>query len=128
LPFAKNSKRETLLYAAGDMFLLPSHYEPCGINQLIAMRYGCLPIVRKVGGLKDTVTNYNPITNKGTGFSFEHFDSLDLYGAIIRALETYKYKDRFRELKVRAMQESNSWEIPAKKYINLYKKILRTNK
>jgi len=128
LPFSKNGKKETLLYAAGDMFLLPSHYEPCGINQLIAMRYGCLPIVRKVGGLKDTVTNYNPVTNKGTGFSFERFDPLDLYGAIIRALETYRYKDRFRALKVRAMQESNSWEIPAKKYINLYKKILRTGK
>jgi starch synthase len=128
LPFSKNYEKETLLYAAGDMFLLPSHHEPCGINQLIAMRYGCVPIVRKVGGLKDTVTNYNPDTNKGSGFSFDRFDSLELYGAITRALENYKYKDKFREIKIRAMQESNSWEIPAKKYINLYKKILRTNK
>lgn len=128
LPFSKNNERETLLYAAGDMFLLPSHHEPCGINQLIAMRYGCVPIIRKVGGLKDTVTNYNPTTNKGTGFSFDRFDSLELYGAIIRALENYKYKNQFREIKIRAMQESNSWEIPAKKYFELYKKILRTNK
>jgi len=128
IPFSKNQKRETLLYAAGDMFLLPSHHEPCGINQLIAMRYGCVPIVRKVGGLKDTVSNYNPSTKKGTGFSFERFNSLELYGAIIRALENYKYKYQFREIMIRAMLESNSWEIPAKKYMVLYKKILRRKK
>jgi len=123
-----NQKYETLTYAGSDFFLLPSHYEPCGINQLIAMRYGCIPIVRKVGGLNDTVQNFNPITNKGTGFSFERFESLALYGAIIRALENYKYKKVFRDMMVRAMRQSNSWEIPAKKYISLYRKIIKQKK
>lgn len=120
----QNQKYETLVYAGSDFFLLPSHHEPCGINQLIAMRYGCIPIVRKVGGLNDTVQNYNPATGKGTGFVFEQFDDYPLFGAIIRALETYKYKDIWRGLIVRAMRESNSWGIPAKKYINLYRKVL----
>ena len=78
------------------MFLLPSHYEPCGINQLIAMRYGCVPIVRKVGGLHDTIINFNPAAKKGTGFVFEHFNEFSLYAGIIRALEIYKCKDMRR--------------------------------
>ena len=127
LPFSKNKNYETLLYAGSDFFLLPSHHEPCGINQLIAMRYGCVPIVRKVGGLQDTVTNYNPATKKGTGFSFERFDTFDFYGAVIRALENFKYKQDFRDIMIRAMQESNSWEIPAKKYVDLYRKTIRVN-
>jgi starch synthase len=89
------------------------------------MRYGCIPIVRKVGGLNDTVTNFNPATGKGTGFVFSQFDELSLFGAIIRALENYKHKDVWRSLIARAMQESNSWEIPAKKYILLYREVLK---
>ncbi len=121
----KNQKYETLIYAGSDLFLLPSHHEPCGINQLIAMRYGCIPIVRKVGGLNDTVTNFNPTMGKGTGFNFEQFDEFSLFGAIVRALEIYKIKDLWRNLVVRIMQESNSWEIPARKYVALYRKALR---
>jgi len=121
----ENQKYETLVYAGSDFFLLPSHHEPCGINQLIAMRYGCLPIVRKVGGLGDTVTNYNPPTSTGNGFTFNHFDEWSFYGAIIRALETYKYKNIFENIIVRAMKSSNSWEIPAKKYLELYRKALK---
>lgn len=124
----ENQKYETLVYAGADLFLLPSHHEPCGINQLIAMRYGCLPIVRKVGGLYDTVENFNPATHRGTGFTFDQFDALSFYEAIIRALETYKYKKAWRDIKVRAMKESNSWEIPAKKYLELYRKALRLPK
>ncbi|MCK4540082.1 glycogen synthase [Candidatus Parcubacteria bacterium] len=127
LPFAKNKDYETLLYAGSDFFLLPSHHEPCGINQLIAMRYGCIPIVRKVGGLRDTVTNYNPATKKGTGFSFERFEPFDFYGAVVRALENFKHKQEFKNIMIRAMRESNSWEIPAKKYVNLYYKMIRIN-
>lgn len=123
----QNQKYETLVYAGSDFFLLPSHHEPCGINQLIAMRYGCIPIVRKVGGLNDTVQNFSPLTGKGTGFVFEQFDNYPLFGAIIRALEAYKYKDVWRKLIVRAMRESNSWEIPAKKYVNLYRKVIKLN-
>ena len=121
----KNQKYETLVYAGTDLFLLPSHHEPCGINQLIAMRYGCIPIVRRVGGLRDTVTNFNPLTSKGNGFTFKSFNPYSLFGTIVRALENYRHKKPWRELIVRAMQESNSWEIPAKKYISLYNKALK---
>jgi len=120
-----NQKYETLVYAASDFVLLPSHHEPCGINQLIAMRYGCVPIVRKVGGLHDTVENYNPATNQGTGFVFEKFNEFFLFGAIIRALETYKYKNNWRNLVVRDMRHSHSWEIPAKKYVHLFHYVLK---
>jgi starch synthase len=125
LPYSGNQELETLLYAGSDIFILPSHHEPCGINQLIAMRYGCIPVVRRVGGLYDTVENYSPITNKGSGFSFNHFDHFSLFASIIRALETYKLKSTWNMLIIRAMKESNSWEIPAKKYINLYKRALK---
>jgi starch synthase len=117
-------KYENQVYAGADFFLLPSHHEPCGINQLKAMRYGCIPIVRRVGGLHDTVKNYNPSTGLGTGFSFAQFDEWAFFESIIRALETRKYKQIWRDLVVRAMKESNSWELPAKKYIILYRKAL----
>lgn len=123
-PFTKNHKLETLLYAAADLFLLPSHHEPCGINQLIAMRYGCIPVVRRVGGLNDTVSNFNPRTNRGNGFSFGNFNQFSLFATIIRALENLRHKDTWRQIQVRAMKESNSWELPAKKYIVLYRKTL----
>ncbi len=123
----KNQKYEALVYAGTDLFLLPSHHEPCGINQLIAMRYGCIPIVRRVGGLSDTVTNFNPLTNKGNGFTFKNFNAYSLFGTIVRALENYRHKKSWRELIIRAMQESNSWEIPANKYVALYNKALKLN-
>lgn len=126
LPYTGNQKLETLIYAASDIFLLPSHHEPCGINQLIAMRYGCVPVVRRVGGLNDTVINYNPATGRGTGFSFIKFDAYSLYAAIIRALENYYYKDIWQSLVERTMQTSSSWEIPAKKYLALFKKAMQT--
>ena len=121
----ENQKYENLLFAGGDLFLLPSHHEPCGINQLKAMRYGCIPIVRRVGGLHDTVTNYNPATGKGNGFTFSSFNSYTLYGTVVRALENYRHRKSWRDLMVRVMQESNSWEIPAKKYITLYRKMIK---
>jgi len=125
LPFQENAGLETRLYAAADIFILPSHYEPCGINQLIAMRYGCIPVVRRVGGLNDTVVNYNPKTNRGSGFSFSNYSSYSLFAAIVRALENYRHKNSWRELVIRVMRESNSWEIPAKKYLALYRKALK---
>lgn len=124
----ENQKYETLVYAGSDFFLLPSHHEPCGINQLIAMRYGCIPIVRKIGGLGDTVENFNPKRKTGTGFSFRKFDEFSFFAEIIRALENYKYKDVWKDLVIRAMEKSNSWEIPAQKYISLYKNLIRNKK
>ncbi|HMB66222.1 MAG TPA: glycogen/starch synthase [Patescibacteria group bacterium] len=123
----ENQKYETLVYAGSDFFLLPSHHEPCGINQLIAMRYGCVPIVRKVGGLHDTVQNYNPVTNSGTGFSFAKFNEFSLFSTIVRALEDYLHKDKWGRLVQRIMRQSNSWELPAKKYIKLYRIAMRMN-
>ena len=123
LPF--DQKKENLLYAAADLFLLPSNHEPCGINQLIAMRYGCIPLVREIGGLYDTVENFDPSTNKGTGFTFKSEDELLFYATIIRALENYKHKKVWRSLVKRAMKQSTSWEIPAKKYLELYKKVIK---
>ncbi|MFC1678260.1 glycogen synthase [Patescibacteria group bacterium] len=121
----ENQKYETLVYAGSDFVLLPSHPEPCRITQLIAMRYGCIPIVRSVGGLYDTIDNFNPTTNKGTGFSFSYFHHYSLFSTIIRALENYKHKNVWLELVQRAMQRSHSWVIPAKKYVTLYKKVMR---
>jgi len=123
----KNQKYETQVYAGSDFFLLPSTLEPCGINQMIAMRYGCIPIVRRVGGLYDTVENYDPVKETGTGFSFGRDNEFSLYGAIIRAIESKKYKNHWRNLIVRAMRQSNSWEIPAKKYEILYEQTLKMN-
>lgn len=120
-----DQKRETLLYAASDLFLLPSNHEPCGINQLIAMRYGCIPVVREVGGLYDTVSNYNPATHIGTGFTFKQEEDFALFEAVVRALENYRHRETWRRLVTKAMQTSNSWEIPAKKYIKLYRKALK---
>ena len=120
-----NQKYETLVYAGSDFFLLPSNHEPCGINQLIAMRYGCIPIVREIGGLYDTVENYSPATKRGSGFTFKSEDVWPFYGAIIRALENYKNKKDWREFVKRVMKKSNSWEIQARKYVELYRKTLR---
>jgi starch synthase len=119
-------KYETLFYAASDFFILPSSYEPCGLGQMISMRYGCVPIVRKVGGLNDTVDNYNPDTGKGTGFVFPQFDEFHLFGAIIRALENYNGdKKKWDQLVSRVMTQAHDWSIPAQKYIKLYKKVMK---
>ena len=125
LPFAKNSSLETLFYAAADFLLLPSTHEPCGINQLIAMRYGCIPVVREVGGLYDTVSDYDPSSNRGTGFTFRGEGTFQLFGAITRALEAYRYGRPMETLIKRVMRQSHSWEIPAKKYIKLYRRVMR---
>jgi len=124
IPFSQ--EKETLLYAGSDIFLLPSNHEPCGINQLIAMRYGCIPVVREVGGLYDTIDNYSPATSKGTGFTFSDSNPFMFFRAIVRALETEKNKNAWKKLISRAMRRSNSWEIPAKKYIELYKTVLKS--
>ncbi|MBT4850185.1 glycogen synthase [Candidatus Parcubacteria bacterium] len=123
----KTLKYENQLYAGSDMILIPSHHEPCGINQMKAFRYGCAPIVRSTGGLNDTVINYEP-GNEGNGFKFKNFSSKELLVAITRALETYKYHKVWRDLICRGMKPSFSWEHPAKKYIDLYKKALKFKK
>lgn len=114
------------IYAGSDMFLMPSRFEPCGLGQLIAMRYGSIPIVRSTGGLADTVHDFDPETAAGNGFAFRPYDALALYGTIIRALENYKYEDTWHRLMVKAMSEDHSWDASARKYIDLYKRALAT--
>lgn len=108
------------IYAGADIVLLPSRFEPCGIVQMEAMRYGAVPIVRKTGGLGDTVSDFNPSKNTGTGFIFEHFDKYAFYGTVIRALETYRYSHIWRGLVERAMQKDLSWNNSARLYQDLY--------
>ena len=111
------------VFAGCDIFLVPSRFEPCGITQMEAMRYGAIPVIRKTGGLADTVEDFDPRENRGAGFVFERFSSHALFGAIIRALETYKYQNVWQKLVKRAMSVNFSWEASAQKYLNLYKKL-----
>ncbi len=115
----------TRIYAASDMFLMPSRFEPCGLGQMISLRYGSVPIVRQTGGLSDTIQNYDPRTGRGNGFTFKSYDAFAFFGAIVRAVETYRYRDNWRKIVINGMRESFSWKVPAQKYLALYRRILR---
>ncbi len=123
-----DSNRATSVYAGSDMFLMPSRFEPCGLGQLISLRYGSIPIVRSVGGLADTITDFNPKTKKGNGFVFHSYDPKALLIALVRAVENYKYPETWTELVKNGMKQSFSWEIPAKKYLTLYRKAIKQKK
>lgn len=111
-----------LIFAGSDMILMPSRFEPCGIVQMEAMRYGCIPIVRGVGGLSDSVDDYDPTTDSGTGFVFEEFDNFAFFGQIVRAIETYRRGDVWEDLVRRAMNKDFSWGASARKYVSIYNK------
>jgi starch synthase len=108
------------IYAGADMFLMPSRFEPCGLSQLISLKYGTVPIVRKTGGLRDTIQIYNKYTHEGTGFGFENYDAGDLLFAINNALEVYGDQKLWKQLVRRDLQQDFSWTVSAKKYIELY--------
>ena len=120
-----DEKRAQQIYAASDMFLMPSLFEPCGIGQLIALKYGSIPIVRETGGLKDTIIPYNKYTGKGNGFSFSNYSGEELLDTIIKALELYSDKAAWNKLVQNAMSSKNSWETSAKNYMDLYSNLIK---
>ena len=110
-----------MVYAGSDLFLMPSKSEPCGLAQMIAMRYGTIPVVRQTGGLKDSVSDYGD--PQGRGFTFKTYNAHDMLGAVQRALDLYKDKDRWNELIRHDMGQDVSWDMSAKEYMKLYEQI-----
>jgi len=111
------------IYAASDMFLMPSLFEPCGLGQMIAMRYGAIPVVRKTGGLSDTVKHYDSHTRKGNGFVFEDYLASGILWAVGEALKYYHDKNEWKNIVSNAMTSDFSWRASADKYMELYKKL-----
>lgn len=113
------------IYAGSDVFLMPSKFEPCGLGQMIAMRYGTLPLVRETGGLKDTVIPYNKYTKEGNGFSFKNYDAYELKNTILMANDLFKNNyDDFKIMVKKAISEDFSWDKSSKEYIKLYKLLM----
>lgn len=117
-----------LIWAGADALLIPSRFEPSGLIQMEAMRYGCVPIVRKTGGLADTVDDYRPEENKGTGFVFKDFDSLAMSIAIVRAWENHRYPKTWLKIQKNAMKKDFSWQNSAKQYLDLFLKAMELHK
>ena len=117
------------IYAGADMFLMPSQFEPCGLSQMIAMRYGTVPIARETGGLRDTVLSYNEFNGEGNGFTFFNYNAHDMLHTIERATDYYRnHKDIWKELQNRGMNGDYSWEHSAGKYIKLYQSLFEEKK
>ncbi len=119
-----NRPLEKRIYAGSDIFLMPSRFEPCGLNQMMAMRYGSVPVVHAVGGLADSVRDFAPETDEGNGFSFANYDAMALYAAVIRATETYRHRQVWRSLVRRCMAADFSWQRSAQAYVDLYYRAL----
>ena len=119
-----NTELRQRIYAGSDMFLMPSRFEPCGTSQMEAMRYGCVPIVRHVGGLADTVQEYNPLTGEGNGFVFNNYDPWEFFASIVRALALYPFKDVWHTLQLRGMAADHSWRASAIRYVEVYRNAL----
>lgn len=119
-----NAKLANQIYAGSDMFLMPSQFEPCGLSQLIALKYGSVPIVRETGGLNDTIEAYNEFTSQGNGFSFSNYNAHDMMFTIRRALNMYyNFPKNWNEIMTKGMSQSFSWEDSAEEYLALYQKL-----
>ncbi len=116
------------IYAGSDMFLMPSRFEPCGLGQLISLRYGSIPIVRRTGGLADTVHDFDPRTGEGNGFAFERYHQVDLFTAVVRAVENFKYPQTWRSLQERGMRADYSWTASARKYEEIYRRAVELHR
>lgn len=114
-----------LVFAGADALCMPSRFEPAGLTQLEAMRYGAIPVVRKTGGLADTVTDFDPANEEGTGFVFEAYDPWALYGTVVRAAEAFSYPHVWEKLVKRAMSADFSWRVSARRYVELYRKAIQ---
>jgi starch synthase len=112
-----------LIEAGSDFFLMPSRYEPCGLNQMYSLRYGTVPIVRATGGLADTVREYDPETGRGNGFVFEDYDPAALLSAIKRGLALYQKKRPWKKLVTDVMRIDHSWASAAEKYVQAYERV-----
>ena len=113
------------IYAGCDIFLMPSAFEPCGLSQMMSMRYGTLPVVSEVGGLRDTVEPYNPVTGSGTGFSFGNFSGYWMVQTLEKALDVYKNNaDSWKQLQHNAMTRDFSWDTASLAYVDLYKQLV----
>ncbi len=113
------------IYGAADLFLMPSRFEPCGLSQMIALRYGCIPIVRETGGLRDSIQGFNEDTKEGNGFSFYQFNAHELLFTIQKALRLFRHKETWRRLMKNAMRADFSWDRSADRYIELYDRLGR---
>lgn len=125
LNFKFDNPLSRLIYAGSDMFLMPSRFEPCGLGQLISLRYGSIPVVRKTGGLADTIVNLSEDASTGNGFMFEHYTGEAFLASLKRSVEAYKNEADWQRLVVRAMGQDFSWNSSAQKYLDLYKQVLQ---
>ncbi len=122
-----NDELAHLIEAGSDMFLMPSKYEPCGLNQMYSLTYGTVPIVRETGGLADTVIKYNEKTEEGTGFVFKKYDSVEMLKEIKRAVKIFENKKNWQKIMRAGMKLDFGWDVSAKRYIELYKTMLLSN-
>ncbi len=123
-----NDSLSRRIYGGTDAFLMPSRFEPCGISQMLALRYGSVPIVRQTGGLTDTVFDHDPIAGTGNGYCFSPYDPCDLMGCLMRAWEGYKYQPQWQALQKRGMAVDFSWHLSAQDYLKLYDRAIQHKK
>jgi starch synthase len=120
---AYDNRLAHMVEAGSDIFLMPSHYEPCGLTQIYSMRYGTVPVVRATGGLEDTVDQWDPKTAKGTGFKFTGYRPQELRAAMRQAIATFDNKKQWQQLMLNGMKQNFSWTAPAKEYVSVYEKV-----